>query len=76
MPEASGSGCRLSAPRASDMVFGLWHFGDKHVCPYLLNVTTREGQVLTLQTVERSQQLIFKFKFLTKEIISHRKMSF
>lgn len=48
---------------------------------YLLNVTTHEGQeggqqVLTLQTVERSQQLIFKFKFITKEIISHRKMSF
>ena len=48
---------------------------------YLLNVTTPEGQeggqqVLTLQTVERSQQLIFKFKFLNIKKVEVNVMTF
>lgn len=46
---------------------------------YLLDVTTCEGQRVDSKCshhrMEESYQLIFKFKFVTKEITSHRKMS-
>lgn len=79
MPEAMPGGAN-TPPHVRDTARFVAS-GTATVVSYPLDVTTPEGQeggqqVLTSQTEIESQQLIFKFKFVTKEITSHRKSVF